>query len=110
MGKMVLNTIITFIVSGALGYCVNIIKKFKQSEGVLIEEFKDIKESQMADMKSDLTSKFFVYDSMEQVEDYLVLSFREKCERYFKLGGDSWIHPMYDKSYSWKIKQTGYTK
>ena len=61
-------------------------------------------------MKHELSNKFFVYDALDVVEDYLVMSFREQCEQYFDLGGDSWIHPMYDQSFKWKIKQTKYLK
>lgn len=110
MGEKIISTIITFIVSGVLGYCVSILKNFRKHKNAMLEEFKQIKESQMADMKADLANKFFVYDTMEAVEDYLVISFREKCERYFAMGGDSYIHPMYDKSIKWKVKPTGYLK
>lgn len=110
MGKLILNTVVTFIVSGLLGYCVSIIKNFRGHKNAMLEQFKQIKESQMSDMKADLANKFFIYDTMEQVEDYLVISFREKCERYFAMNGDSYIHPMYDKSFKWKIKPTGYLK
>ena len=75
-----------------------------------MEEFAQLKESQILDMRSDLSSKFFIYDSMDEVEDYLVMSFREKCERYFKMNANTWIHPMYEKSFQWKIKQTQFLK
>ena len=104
------NTVITFIVSGALGYFTSTIKNYKKQKDEILKEFEQLKESQLMDMKNDLSNKFFVYDAMEEVEDYLIMAFREKCERYFKLGGDSWIHPMYDKSLQWKTKQTGYLK
>ena len=86
------------------------LKNYKKGKDEILNEFKELKESQLADMKSDLSGKFFIYDAMDEVEDYLVYSFREKCERYFSLNGDSWIHPMYDKSFKWKIKPTGYLK
>lgn len=106
----VISTIIGFVVTGALGYCLNIIKGYKTKSHDLLVEFERLKESELSDMKSDLSSKFFIYDSLEEVEDYLVISFREKCERYFEMGGNTWIHPMYDKSFQWKIKTTGYLK
>lgn len=105
-----LKTIISFIATGTLGYCVSTIKNYKKGRDKILDEFLQLKESQLADMKSDLSGKFYIYDAMEQVEDYLVYSFREKCERYFHLGGDSWIHPMYDKSFKWEIKPTRYLK
>ena len=110
MTHTIINTVITFIVSSSLGYCVKAIKGYKKQKSEILDEFKQIKESQVLDMRSDLSSKFFVYDSLDEVEDYLVMSFREKCKRYFDLGGNDWIHPMYEKSFKWKMKATGYLK
>lgn len=117
MSHTIINTVITFMISGILGYCVSIIKNYKkklknkkEEENEILEEFKKLKKTQLMDMRNDLSNKFFVYDVLEEVEDYLVISFREKCEKYFEMGGNNWIHPMYDKSFQWKIKQTGYLK
>lgn len=121
MKSQVLNTIISFVVTGGLGYCVstikNLTKKKKEKEDKIFleiqnikKEQEEVKKEQMLEIKAELSNKFYVYDAMEQVEDYLVISFREQCERYFKRGGNTWIHPMYDKSFEWKIKPTGYLK
>lgn len=115
MIKTIISTVITFVVSGVLGYCVSVIKNYKnklnekkQKENQVLKEIKKLKETQLLDMRNDLSNKFYVYDALEAVEDYLVMSFREKCEAYFELGGNNWIHPMYDKSFKWNIKPTGY--
>lgn len=121
MTHEIIETIIKFALTGALGYCVSLLKNIKKArkkrEDAILEDIKLLKETQLSlqetqllEMRNDLSNKFYVYDAMEKVEDYLVMSFREKCERYFKLGGDSWIHPMYDKSAQWKIKSTKYLK
>jgi len=121
MTNIIINTVVTFIISGILGYCVNAIKNYKnklkekkeeekQFLKEILEEFNKLKETQLMDMRNDLSNKFFIYDAMEVVEDYLVMSFREKCEKYFEMDGDTWIHPMYDKSFQWKMKFTGYLK
>lgn len=114
---VIITCVIGFIVPGVLGYLMGVIKSYKkklqdkkQEEMEILNEFKKLKESQMLDMKSELSNKFFVYNAMEEVEDYLVESFRKDCERYFDMGGDSWIHPMYDKSFEWEMKPTGYLK
>ena len=115
MIQTIISTVIKFVASGVLGYCVSVIKNYKnklnekkQKENQVLKEIKKIKETQLLDMRNDLSNKFYVYDALETVEDYLVMSFREKCEAYFELGGNNWIHPMYDKSFKWKIKPTGY--
>ena len=110
MVDTLVKTIISFVATGFLGYCANALRNYKKIKDEVLDEFKELKESQLADMKSDLSSKFYIYDAMDEVEDYLVYSFREKCERYFHLKGNSWIHPMYDKSFKWKIKPTKYLK
>ena len=110
MINTIISTVLTFLVSSILGYCVSVIKSYKKQKDEIMQEFAQLKESQMMDMKNDLSNKFFVYDAMEEVEDYLIMAFREKCERYFAMGGNTWIHPMYNKSFKWKVKQTGYLK
>ena len=114
MTQTIINTAVTFVVSSILGYCVSVIRnyknKIKEKEDRILNEFAKIKESELCDMRSDLASKFFVYDAMEEVEDYLFVSWQEKCNRYFELGGDAYVHQLYEKSNKWKIKQTGYLK
>jgi len=100
--KVVL-TVVGFITTGALGYLTAKVNDYRK-------KLRGLEETQLMDMRNDLSNKFFVYDSLSEVDDYLVMAFREKSEKYFELGGDSWIHPMYDKSFKWKIKPTGYLK
>lgn len=100
--KVVL-TVVGFITTGALGYLTAKVNDYRK-------KLRSLEETQLMDMRNDLSNKFFVYDSLSEVDDYLVMAFREKSEKYFELGGDSWIHPMYDKSFKWKIKPTGYLK
>lgn len=95
--KILISVISNIVI--LLGFILGVYKKYKI-----------LKKSQLRDIKIDLANKFFIYDKLEEVEDYLVIGFREKCEDYFKLGGDSYIHPMYDKSFKWNIKQTEYLK
>ena len=121
MAQTIITTSITVITSSIIGYCVSVIKNYKkklkekkkeQEDFIkfLLERIEKLEKSQLVDMRNDLTNKFYVYDTLEEVEDYLVMAFREKCENYFELDGDSWIHPMYDKSFEWKMKPTGYLK
>lgn len=107
MTHTILNTVITFIVSSSLGYCVNIIKNYKKQKNDIMDEFRKIKESQLMDMRSDLSNKFYIYDSMETVDDYLYESFIEKCQHYFELNGNHYIKNLYERALKWKIKYTG---
>ena len=119
MTEQIIKIIVNFAVTGLLGYFVATLKNFKkkkkEKDDKILQEIENLKKKQeevekeqLSEIKAELSNKFYAYDAMEQVEDYLVMSFREQCERYFKRGGDSWIHPMYDKSFKWNIKPTGY--
>lgn len=110
MINLIINTIVTFLLGNTLGFCLSLLKKYKNQKDDIMEEFKQLKESELMDMRSDLSSKFYVYDSMPEVEDYLVISFQDKCQRYFALGGNNYIHTLYEKSFEWHIKQTGYLR
>jgi hypothetical protein len=103
-----ISTAVTIVIGWLFGYFSNAAKNYKLQRDEILKEIKQLKETQMEDMRNDLTNKFYVYDAMEEVEDYLVMAFRKKCERYFEMDGDTWIHPMYDKSFKWKLKKTGY--
>lgn len=110
MTHTIINTAITFIISSILGYCVSVIKNYKKNKEDILKEFEQLKQSELCDMRSDLSNKFYIYNEMESVEDYLIISWQEKCERYFQLGGNNYLHQLYEKSKKWKIKQTGYLK
>jgi len=121
MKEQIIKSIISFIVTGGLGYCVstikNLKKKKKDRDDLILKKLESldkrldrVEKDELDEMRNDLSNKFYVYDAMDQVEDYLVTSFREKCNKYFDKGGDTWIHPMYDKSFQWKVKVTGYLK
>ena len=121
MKKQILSIIVNFVVTGLLGYLVATLKDFKkkkkEKDDKIFTEIEYIKkklekidQEDLKQMKADLSNKFFIYDAMDEVEDYLVESFRNDCERYFDRDGDSWVHPMYEKSFEWDIKPTGYLK
>ncbi len=110
MTDIIIKTIITSVTSGVLGYCISVIKHYKQTKEKILDEFKELKESQLCDMRSDLSNKFYIYDSMEEVDDYLYLAWMEKLNRYYLLGGNNYLHRLEEKSKNWKIRQTQYLK
>ena len=121
MKEQIIGIIVNFVVTGLLGYFIATLKNFKKKKKdrddlilkkleVLEKRLDVVEQEDLKQMKSDLSNKFFVYNAMNEVEDYLVESYREDCERYFNRGGDSWIHSQYDKSFDWKIRFTGYIK
>ena len=70
MSHTIINTVITFIVSSMLGYCVSLIKNYKK-------KLKDKAENENIQnlalqtlLKSQLTNVYFVYSELKQIPDY----------------------------------------
>ena len=121
MGTDILRTIINFVVTGVLGYLVATLKTFKkkkkEKEDAILKTLESldkrlgtVEQDELDNKKADLSNKFYVYNAMDEVDDYLAESYRKECEKYFSRGGDSWIHNQYEKSFEWDIKPTGYLK
>ena len=107
MVTTIIDTIIKTLVGALLGYLLECMRSHKKKNDKVIEDFNQLKKDQLDDMRCDLANKFYAYNSMQEVDDYLYASFVEKCEKYFTRGGDSYIHDLYDRSKNWKIKRTG---
>ena len=105
--EKVIGTIITCLVSAGMGYVLNGLKTYKHHAKKLLEEFAQLKQDQLDDMRAALANKFYTYNTMEEVDDYLYVSFVEGCNKYFSRGGDRYIHDLYERSKKWKIKKTG---
>lgn len=104
--RTVLNTIITFVVSGILGYLVKTIKEYKSKldKKTTNEELQN--KALMTLLKNDLTSTYFVYNQLKQIPDYVYQNFLDELEVYESLGGDGFIHNIAKKMESWEILKT----
>lgn len=105
--ESIIKTIITCLVSAGVGCILNQLKVYRTNIKKLVKEFETLKQDQLDDMRTDLANKFYVYDVMEQVEDYLYIGFVDTCNKYFARGGDGYIHDLYERSKKWKIKKSG---
>lgn len=101
-----INTAITIIVSGALGYCTSLVKNYKKklkeketNENVQNEALKAI-------LKNQLTNVYFVYSELKQIPDYVYQNFLDLLKVYESLGGNSYIHTIAKKMEDWKITKT----
>lgn len=94
-----INTIITFIVSGALGYCVNAVKNYKKKEKLQNRALLTL-------LKNNLTSTYFIYSEVRQIPDYVYQNFLDELEVYEALGGNGFIHKIAKKMEEWKIIKT----
>lgn len=106
MINTIINTLITIIVSGVLGYCISVIKNYKKK----LEDNK--KNSNLQNMalltllKGNLTNTYFVYSELKQIPDYAYQNFLDTLAVYEGLGGDGFIHNIAKKMEEWEILKT----
>lgn len=102
----ILNTIITFLVSTTLGYCLKTIAGYKKK----LENKKNYEELQnkalLTLLKNNLTSTYFVYSEVNRIPDYVYQNFLDELEVYESLGGDGFIHKIAEKMEKWEILKT----
>ena len=102
----IINTIITFVVSGLLGYCVKAIAGYK--EKIKKKTSNEILQNRalLTLLKNNLTSTYFVYNELKQIPDYVYQNFLDELEVYESLGGDGFIHKIAKKMENWEISPT----
>ena len=106
MTQLIIGTIITFIVSSVLGYCVSILKNTrsqlkekKQNENLQNVALRTL-------LKSQLTNTYFVYNEIQKIPDYVYANFLDMLKVYESLGGNGFIHTIAKKMEEWKITKT----
>ncbi len=110
MEQTAINTTITFIVSGILGYCISVIKNYKKklkNKGIN-EEIQNI--ALQTILQSQLTNTYFVYQELGEIPDYVYRNWLNMLSIYEKLGGDDYIHTLAEKMKDWKIIKTDVLK
>lgn len=110
MGQTAINTTITFIVSGILGYCISVIKNYKKKlkSKEINEEIQNI--ALQTILQSQLTNTYFVYQELGEIPDYVYKNWLNMLSIYEKLGGNDYIHNLASKMNSWKIIKTDVLK
>ena len=106
MGNTILNTVVTFVISGVLGYCVSLIRSYKNK---LRENRKNENIQNMALLtllKGNLTNTYFVYNEIKKIPDYAYQNFLDTLAVYEGLGGDGFIHNIAKKMEEWEIIKT----
>ncbi len=110
MANTILNTIITFVVSGALGFCVSKIQGYKKK----LKENKEKENIQnvalLTLLKGNLTNTYFVYSELKKIPDYAYQNFLDTLAVYESLGGNGFIHKIAKKMEDWEITNTDILK
>ena len=107
MVETILKTIISVIVSGALGFCISKIKDYKKKLKEKDEEKELSKEAMMIMLQGSITNTFYVYDEIGEIPDYVLKGWYNQKSIYEKLGGDDYVHVLEEKIKDLKIKKTG---
>lgn len=106
MTHTIINTIITFIVSSLLGYCLSLLKNYKNKLTEKIANEKIQNTALQALLKSQLTNVYFVYSELKQIPDYAYQNFLDMLKVYEGLNGDGFIHTIAKKMEEWEIVKT----
>lgn len=110
MMDKIINTIVTFIISGTLGYCVKTIKSYKEKLQRQKEEQKANENVQnqalVMMLQNSLTNTYFVYQQLGEIPDYVYKNWLNMLKVYEGLDGDDYIHILADKMKEWEIVKT----
>lgn len=106
MKTQILNTAITFVVSGILGYCVKTLKDYKKKLKTKDDEEKLLKVALMTMLQSNLTNTYFVYSSKKKIPDYVYRNWCNEFKIYKQLGGNEYCDTLESKIETWEIVRT----
>ena len=110
MIQTIISTVITFVVSSILGYCISVIKNYKNKLNEKSKEGEILKEALMTMLQSNLTNTYFVYESMQEIPDYILKNWLNSLKMYEQLGGNDYCHTLQRKIEDWKIIKTDILK
>ncbi len=102
----IISTIITFLVSGALGYSVKVIKEYKKKKEQCDENNKIQNQALVMMLQNSLTNTYFVYQQLGEIPDYVYKNWLNMLKVYEDLGADDYIHILAQKMKSWNIVGT----
>ena len=99
MQNQIIDTILKFVLTGALGYLVSVVKNYKKKTGAINNALKIM-------LQNNLTNTYFVYSAKKKIPDYVLKNFMNMLEEYENLEGDDYIHTLFKKMESWEIVRT----
>lgn len=106
MIQAIINTAVTFIVSSVLGYCVSVIRNYKNK----IKEKGDNEKIQnlalLTLLQSQLTNTYFVYNEVGKITDYVYQNWLNLFDIYKELGGNNYVDTLKSKMENWQIIKT----
>ena len=103
---MIVNSVLSILVSGIIGYLIGLINNYKKKIKSKEEESAMLKEALMTMLQSNLTNTFYVYDTKKQIPDYVYRNWNNSKVIYEKLGGNDYIHVLSEKMKDWDFTKT----
>jgi len=97
--QTIINTILTFVVSGVLGYCLSVIKNHKSKTNATNNALKIL-------LQNNLTNTYFVYSIDKKIPDYVFKNWLNMLKEYKGLGGNDFVDTLAHKMENWDITHT----
>lgn len=110
MVETIIKTIISVVVSGALGFCISKIKQYKKTLKDKDAEKDLLKEAMMITLQGTLTNTYYVYEEIGKIPDYVYRNWLNQKDIYEKLGGNDYIHVLADKMKELNFEKTDILK
>lgn len=95
--KIVLS-VVSFIVTGLLGYLIGKIKEYRNNDSTQTEALKCL-------LRSNITSKYYVYSELKTIPLYEKENLNYMYEQYKKMKGNSYICEIMEEINSLPIKK-----
>lgn len=107
MWEKIITTIITFVISGLLGYCVAYVKQLKAKVEAKNKNEKAQTEAIKTLLQNSLTNIYYVYSEIGEIPDYAYKNWLNLFNAYKNLGGNDFVDELNEKMKEMKVKITG---
>lgn len=106
----VITSLITMVLSTALGYSVSAIKGYKAKLREKGREDIAIKEALKYLIQSNLTNTYYAYEQLGKIPDYVYKNWLNLFKIYKALGGNDYMDAIYEKIQNWELTRTDIIK
>lgn len=90
MAETIIKQIISYIIPLILGYLISLIKSYKNKDKQQNEALKCL-------LRSNITSKYYIYSEMKQIPIYEKENINYMYEQYVKMNGNSYVQQIVEE-------------
>ena len=98
MVETVINTIISYIIPLILGYLICLMKSYRERDKMQQEALKCL-------LRSNITSKYYVYTELKEIPLYEKENINYMYEQYVKMKGNSYVVGLVEEINRLQIKK-----